>query len=314
MKIFITGGLGYVGGRLANFLHQNQPGAELILTTTRETCPSWTKNFKVERMNLAEEDSIVQSIRDHKPETIIHLAARDKIQCEENPELANEININGTERLLNIGSEHSVKRFIYFSTFQVYGNLVGEITEENPLDPQNQYAITKVESEKIIHSFDQQKVQTLIFRLSNGYGYPKDSDVAANVWGLVFNSFCKQAVEHQRISIRSNQYRDFITLEDVARAVEHFLFNRSDWGDGVFNLGGDCCISVLDVAQRVVEVYQKHCQATASIESPGGEEYNSFIYNVSKLKKAGFQLNSNLENEVLQTLLQCEIAMDQEVI
>ena len=98
-------------------------------------------------------------------------------------------------------------------------------------------------------------MQTLIFRLSNGYGYPMDKDI--NRWTLVFNDLCRQAVGIGRIVLKSTgkQHRDFISLHDVSRAVFHFLFVCPDkWGDGIYNLGGNLSMSILDAAYKISNV------------------------------------------------------------
>ncbi len=116
------------------------------------------------------------------------------------------------------------------------------------------------------------KMKTLIFRLSNGYGYPMHKEV--NRWTLIFNDLCKQAVTKGKILLRSSgrQYRDFISLHDVARATHHFIFNvPDDWGDGLYNLGGNCPISILGVAQKISDMYRLKYKKEIKIKTKQNE-------------------------------------------
>jgi len=308
MKILVVGGLGYIGGRLAHFLKEHRGDARIYLSSTRKEYPAWTKDFPVKFLDLTRGDSIEKCVYDVAPDVVIHLGAMPQFECLENPQKALDVNARGTARLLEIAGTRGVKQFIYFSTFQVYGKLVGTISEKNPWDPQNPYAQSKLEAENFIRAYDDSKgMRTLILRLSNAYGFPMDEDV--NVWHLVFNAFCKQCLENQEIKIRSNQYRDFIAMNDVLRAVDYFLFGAPDqWQDGVFNLGGDRCWSVLEVARRVAKSYEEiygggPIPVGDPLENPEVEE---FTYSIDKLKSTGFCLKENMDEEIVGTLKVCE--------
>ena len=155
-------------------------------------------------------------------------------------------------------------------------------------------------------------MKTLIFRLSNGYGYPMDMDI--NRWTLVFNDLCRQAVTSARIVLKSSgkQHRDFISLYDVARAVYHFLFVLPDrWGDGLYNLGGNCSMSILDVAEKISDVYRTKYKKEI-LEIKTGQDNSSSItpkpvkYSIEKIAKTGFTLKGDMISEIERTIEVCE--------
>ena len=76
-RILITGGLGYLGGRIANFL-QDYPEATITLGTRRELSgiPNWAKSFKIIHLDLCKISSIEKAVS--RSDTIIHLAALDE--------------------------------------------------------------------------------------------------------------------------------------------------------------------------------------------------------------------------------------------
>ncbi len=77
MNILITGGLGYIGGRVASYLKERVPESSIFLTTRykNKTLPSWTEKFTVLQMNLLDENSIADCLKDEDIDAIIHLAA-----------------------------------------------------------------------------------------------------------------------------------------------------------------------------------------------------------------------------------------------
>ena len=316
MSILITGGLGYIGGRVANYLKEKASDSRIFLTTRgkNRVLPQWAEDFTVLRMDLLDDNSIADCLKDKVINVIIHLAALNEIDSMKTPELALEVNTQGTYKLLNIANAHNVKRFVYFSTFHVYGETSGSvITEETPTRPFHPYAITHRAAEDIVTFFNHyHKMKTLIFRLSNGYGYPMDMDI--NRWTLVFNDLCRQAVTSGRIVLKSSgkQHRDFISLHDVARAVEHFLFAVPDkWGDGLYNLGGNCSMSILDVANKISDVYKTKYKKKRLEIKTGNDDDSSITsepvkYDIDKIAESGFTLEGDIISEIERTMDVCE--------
>lgn len=315
-NILITGGLGYIGGRLANYLKTRRPNLNIFLTTKNKDkkLPQWTKEFTILQMNLLDEDSIANCLKNKSIDVIIHLAALNEIESVKDPELALEINTKGTYRLLNLANINNIDKFIYFSTFHVYGetsNLI--ISEESPTKPFHPYAITHRAAEDFVNYFQYYKrMKTLVLRLSNSYGYPMDKEIKR--WTLVFNDFCKQVVTTGKIVLKSSgkQYRDFLSLCNVGSAVEHFLFIiPNKWEDGLYNLGGNCSMSILEVAQKISEIYSiKYKKEKPIIERKKDKDFlkkiNCFTYNINKLMQTGWQLEFNIDMEIAKTMEVCE--------
>jgi UDP-glucose 4-epimerase len=312
LKILITGGLGYLGGRIADSLKRNHPDSTIVLGTSRNISktPDWAKPYQIVQLNLLDQKSIEEAVSNNI-HTIIHLAAVNEHDSFKDVKSAWEVNALGTQSVLSVASRKQVKKFVYFSTFHVYGNLKGTITEKSLTHPYHPYAATHRAAEDMVRFFQYYKdLDTLTLRLSNGFGYPMDSGI--NRWTLVFNDLCRQAMTSGKMILQSSgkQHRDFIPLHDVAAAVDHFLFLIPDkWEDGLFNLGGDGSFSIADVAKTIAKVYEKKYGKPIPIEILGkddGEIHSRVHFNIDKLKNTGFHLNGNMEKEVEQTLSLCE--------
>lgn len=316
MRILITGGLGYIGGRLAGYIKKENPETDILLTrkSDRPELPDWTKEYTVLTMDLLNEASINDCVKNRNIDIIIHLAALNEMESMENPLLALRVNTECVYNILNIADASGIKKFIYFSTFHVYGDADARpITEETPTKPFHPYAITHRAAEDFVNYFRRyHRMQTLIFRLSNGYGCPMDKDVKR--WTLAFNDLCKQAATTGKMSLKSSgkQHRDFISLNNVARAVNHFIFQAAnEWGDGLYNLGGECSMSILAVAEKIAELIKiKYPDKTVNIESKSDDSaagaHRPVSFRIDKLKKTGFELADDMDLEINKTLELCE--------
>ncbi len=315
-NILITGGLGYIGGRVACYIKEKKPNSNIFLTTRNKNrkLPSWTEKFTILQMNVMDVASIADCLKDRNIDVIIHLAALNEIESKKDPELALEVNTKGTYKLLNTANIYNVSRFIFFSTFHVYGDIsdtvITEITSTKPFHP---YAITHRAAEDFVNYFNHYHgMKTLIFRLSNGYGYPMDINV--DRWKLVFNDICRQAVTGGKIILKSSgkQYRDFISLHDVAKAVHHFIFVIPDeWGDGIYNLGGSCTMSILDVAQEISDTYRAKYKKDIEEIRTTSNNCSSIVskpikYSIEKIVGTGFRLQGNMFFEIEKTMDLCE--------
>ena len=309
-RVLITGGFGYVGGRIAEYLSRDND-LHLSIGTRRDeiVVPDWLKNNDVVQMDLASKKSLEDACSGVR--YVIHLAGLNEIDSLNDPEKALLINGGGTLRLLRTAQNAGVERFIYFSTAHVYGApLEGIITEETVPKPVHPYAIThRVAEDFVLATHKNEDLIGIVFRLSNSFGSPNSP--YADRWTLIVNDLCRQAVRSGRLILRSTglQKRDFITLEDVGKAVLHFLgLKRSECGDGLFNLGGDSSMRIVDLAQLV----SLRCMDVIGF-SPGilcpkpvkGEVSNDLTYNIEKAKATGFVLSGDINKEIDSMLSFC---------
>jgi UDP-glucose 4-epimerase len=272
--------------------------------------PSWAKRLEIVQGDMRDEGSLSSAV--DGIDAILHLAALNEIECQQDPDLALEVNGNGTQRLLHAAQSHGVSRFIYMSTFHVYGPGAAQpITENSPTRPIHPYAITHRLAEDFVNSHrHNQKMETLILRLSNGYGYPADPGVSR--WSLVFNDLCRQAVEREEIKLRSGgtQQRDFVSITDVSRGVYHFLgLPEGGWGEGLLNFGGECSMSIIEVARLVAAEYLRHSGKESPIttgQDDPAQTSEPVVFSIEKLKATGFCLTGEMAEEVRQTFRICE--------
>ncbi|MCG6552545.1 MAG: SDR family oxidoreductase [Candidatus Magnetominusculus sp. LBB02] len=318
MRILITGGRGFIGGRTALYLREQYKDSDITITTTNnEALPSWFDDFNMMEMSLEDEKSIERAVSE--VDTIVHLAAANEIDSMRDPAMAIRITAEGTYRLLRAAAENGVRKFIYFSTIHVYGENIDRpiITEQTPIRPYHPYATTHAAAEGFVDQFRRYNgMTTAILRLSNAYGAPADRGV--NRWSLVFNDLCRQAVTTGELTLKSSgrQYRDFISIRDVARAVEHLIYElNGQWGDGLYNLGGECPMTILEAAGHVARVYEgQYGRQISAIKAAVPSANESFLtptnYSIEKIKQTGFRLEGNMDEEIGRCLKLCEGFVD----
>ena len=312
-SVLITGGSGYVGGRIVRRLANREDILLRIGSRQREGVfpfrPESSSLISLDMLSAESLESACSGV-----ETIIHLAALNEMDSSSDPERALLVNGLGTLKLLQTAQQAGVSRFIYFSTAHVYGApLAGTITEQSLPRPVHPYAIThRIAEDFVLAAHDRNVLTGIVVRLSNGYGAPADASV--NSWSLLVNDLCRQAVKSRVLTLRSSglQRRDFIALEDVARAAEHFLFLPSPLcGDGIFNLGGGASFKIIEIAERIAARCQVVLGYTPEVCRPQplpDEVCADLDISIEKLKSSGFSLSGNMDEEIDATLFLCKEA------
>jgi UDP-glucose 4-epimerase len=306
--VLITGGRGYVGGRVVQHLQQNP--AYIIRVGGRAGSDNFadsTKQGNWVDTDWRSNESLQAACKD--VDTIIHLAAMNEIDCAKDPVAALEANGVATARLLEAAMASGVKRFIYLSTAHVYAApLAGYIDEKTLPMPQHPYATSHRAAEDVVLAAHlNKKIEALIIRMSNSFGAPVDLNV--NRWSLLVNDLCVQAVQSKKLTLKSSglQRRDFITLEDVSRAMAHFLAlpNWREFDNCIFNLGGDWSPTIYEMTCLVADRCLAVLGYNPPIEriTPNNQDANQTLdFSIKKLKSTGFGLNGQAFAEIDNTL------------
>jgi nucleoside-diphosphate-sugar epimerase len=171
-RLFITGGSGFIGSRLAQLA--TQLGYAVTVTSAVNNAVERTRCERLAQQGI---NVVVASLED-KPalaralaaqDVVVHLAAaQHEAQAPESH--FHQVNVEGTRSLLELASQARVRRFVHGSTIGVYGSAAaGVLDESSPLAPDNPYGRTKAAAEPIVRSFDS-GLERCIIRISETYG------------------------------------------------------------------------------------------------------------------------------------------------
>ncbi|MCT7958206.1 NAD-dependent epimerase/dehydratase family protein [Laspinema palackyanum] len=306
--VLITGGFGYLGGRIAVKLAQ-LPNYLVRLGSRRgHSPPVWLPQAETIAMDVVDPSSLAEAMIGVN--AVVHLAAMNEHECIADPQKAILVNTLGTLNVLQAALAANVERFIYFSTAHVYGSpLAGHITEDIIPRPIHPYAITHHAAEDfVLAAHQKQEIIGIVVRLSNAFGTPIHLNV--DRWTLLVNDLCSQAIQKKCLTLHSSGYqsRDFIALENVAFAVHHCLqLPIENIGDGLFNLGSGKSRTILEMAQLIANLCSEYLGFFPKIKRPEflfKEEFknNTLFFDSTKFFNTNFKASSYDKEEILNTL------------
>jgi len=303
MRILVAGGFGYLGSHVSNYFLNRGHQVRILSRTSHRELSEWSKQFEVVKGDISDYSSVENCCQNI--DVVIHAAALNEVDCKTKEKESLLINGWGTRNLLEEAYKNNVKKFIYFSTFHVYGIPKADvITEETLPDPVNNYSITHYLAERYCHQFEvEKKVKSYILRISNGYGAPLFRSIKR--WTLVLNDLCSMAFVQKRIVLKSRgtQERDFIGIRDILQAVEIFVEKHvEDQGNNVYNLGGGQNVSIISLANAVADVHEERYDKSIKIEIPEDAAEPDikvpFKFSIDKIKKLSYQPTAVMKEEI----------------
>ena len=309
-NILIIGGLGYLGGRMAKYFSDN---GYRVLITTRRLDEDFPKNIPVNtsvvQVNYKADEQLNEAMKGI--DTLIHLAGPDAHTNFEDPDILIKRHVGLTRRLFQSAQRNNIKHFIYFSTIHVYGNnLVGTITEKTKTLPIYSFAKAHLEAENFIKSQSKEIVTTIV-RCSNSFGalYFENE----KCWNLVVNDLCRSAFQNGKLIINSSgqSYRNFIAVDDVARAIHHLLeLNNKKEIHNIYNLGSSHTVRIIDIAKKIQKELKDSFDYDYPIEtnktSIESNNVGSFIFSTKKMEELGF-IPDYSGKEIRSLLEQCKM-------
>jgi UDP-glucose 4-epimerase len=302
-RILITGGTGFVGGRLAKRLSTEN---EVYISSRK---PLDKKILRLHGDVMAvEHRSLFEAGKFPEVDTVIHLAALNEWDSVKYPSEAIRVNVDETRIILENSINRGVNRFIYFSTAHIYGSpLAGKINETTLPRPLHPYSIThRAAEDYVVAAASQNKINGIVLRLSNSFGAPVSAQV--NRWTLLANDLCRQAVEKGKMVLSSNgcQYRDFICLSDVEDIIASILERTHPLNHFIYNFGSGLPVRVIDMArvieQLCVTVLKKNVPVVLPVNAEQTDEL-VLEFSVNRLLDEGFHINNDVNLE-LERLLQ----------
>ncbi|NOI15145.1 NAD-dependent epimerase/dehydratase family protein [Vibrio hepatarius] len=267
MKILITGGLGNLGSWLTNYFLEEH---SVTVIARREKNVISHPNYQFLQADITNLSQLNEAI-DCYYDVCIHTASYNEHFHADYTEKSLTINSLGTEFLCQSLSRHGVGQLIYFSTFHVYGCSKGDVDETTAIEPVNDYGLTHFFAEKYIEKHHRNSgMNYAILRLSNSYGCPTFLD--SDKWYLALNDLCRQAINNQRIELKSNGLvvRDFIWMGDVTQVIDKIIHLPEPLND-VFNLCFGESYSLNQIVERVQLAYYKEFNRLIDVSRNTGD-------------------------------------------
>jgi UDP-glucose 4-epimerase len=249
MKYLITGGAGFIGSHLCDFLLEIKSTKKIIIIDnlkdgSKRNLNLSLKNKKVSlfKRDIRNKSSILNLFKNIN--IVFHLAAQsDIVPSIENPVDYFESNVNGTLNILEAMKKKKVNKIVFAASSSCYGIPKSTPTKEtNKFDLRYPYAFSKNIAEQMIMHWSQvYKINYTSLRLFNVYGTRSRTNSA---YGAALGIFMKQKLSNKPFTIVGDgkQKRDFIHVRDVAKAF--YLAGKSKTKNEIFNVGSGKPISV----------------------------------------------------------------------
>ena len=252
----VTGAAGFIGSNLTDYLVKQ---GHQVVCVDNESADNEKFHWNGTTMNVSGDITDYQFMKNvfNKVDYVFHLAAESRLQpAIQNPIEAVHKNCVGTATMLQCAREAGVKRFIYSSTSSGYGNNPYPNTEDQPDDCLNPYSASKVSGEKFCKMYyNLYGLETVVLRYFNVFGQRSPTrGQYAPVIGIFRRQ--KEAGEPLTIVGDGSQKRDFVHVEDVARAnylASIMPLNRwgHDYTGDVFNVGSGKNYSIKEIADCI---------------------------------------------------------------
>ena len=260
MKIFVTGGAGFIGSNFIRYVlslgeeHSVVNFDKLTYAGNLANLQSVAGNprYRFVKGDICDPDAVTQAMGGC--EVVVHFAAESHVDRSiYEPAPVIQTNITGTFILMQAARTRNVQRFLHISTDEVYGDLPpGVVADENfPLQPSSPYSASKAGSDLLVRSFVRTyRFPALITRSSNNYGPYQFPEKFLPL--MITN-----AIGNKPLPVYGDgrQQRDWLHVEDNCRGLLAVL-EHGRVGEA-YNIGGTEVLENLDLISRLLKVTGK---------------------------------------------------------
>ncbi|MCK5039691.1 MAG: SDR family NAD(P)-dependent oxidoreductase [Candidatus Aenigmarchaeota archaeon] len=273
-KILVTGSSGTIGTRLCEkLLEQNYEVVGVDLKPNQ-----WDEKINELTIigDLCKKETIEKLPKD--VDIVIHLAANARVyNLVVDPSLARD-NFESVFNVLEYCRKNNIKRFVFSSSREVYGNIEKTVISEDEAriaNCESPYTASKIAGEALVHSYNQcYGMDFIILRFSNVYGMYDTSD-------RMIPLFIKLTKDNSEIIVYGKEkLLDFTYIDDTVSGVIKCIENFDSVKGDIYNIASGKHISIIEVAQML----QKHMNASSELrleENRTGEVVR-FVADISK--------------------------------
>ena len=261
-KIIVTGGSGFIGSNLVNYLVKKKYFVINIdkLTYSSNTYPNYNlskKNYKFFKIDINKKLILKKIIKKYKPECIFNLAAETHVDRSiDSPFQFIHSNILGVYNLLEAIKENNKKnkkiKLIHISTDEVYGDIITNRSNEKfPYNPSSPYSASKASADHLIKSYIRTyKIPAVISNCCNNYGpYQFPEKFIPKIISNILNN------KPLPIYAKGQNSREWIHVEDHCDAL-YKIFKKGKVGES-YNVGSNINLKNIDLVKTILRIFKK---------------------------------------------------------
>ncbi len=259
-KIIVTGGSGFIGSNLVNFLIRKN---FYVINLDKLTYSSNKyknnlknkKNYKLIKLDIIDRNKVRNIIRKYNPKVIFNLAAETHVDRSiDGPENFIHTNINGTfsilESLRLLKKKNINPKLIHISTDEVYGDIkIGQRSDEkHKYEPSSPYSASKASADHLVKSYIRTyKLKAIISNCCNNYGpYQFPEKLIPKMISNIFNN------KELPIYAKGRNSREWIHVDDHCEALFK-LYLKGKNGES-YNVGSGLNLNNIDLVKKIIKI------------------------------------------------------------
>lgn len=311
MKLFITGGAGFIGSNFIRYWLKNHSGDHILnfdaltyagnLASLDDVAEKYENQYRFVRGNIADPACVSKTIKDFQPDIIVNFAAEShNSYAILNPTVFFKTNLMGTQTLLEAARKNKVPRFHHISTCEVYGDLpldsAEKFTEESPYRPRTPYNASKAASDLAVRAyFETFKLPVTISNCSNNYGsyqFPEK----------IIPLFITNLLDNKLMPLYKNSRnkREWLYVADHCKAID-LVISKGKIGE-TYNIGSGIEKSIEEIAEIILKELEKPESMKIYVEDRPGHDRRYLLDSSKIAKELGWKPEISFEDGIKQTI------------
>lgn len=297
MKLFITGGAGFIGYNFLTYWQQHYPEDSLTVydKLTHVSNKEATKQLSRTNPSIT---LIVADILDYPTlkdamsghDIVVHFAAESHVDDSlRDPGLFMKVNGEGSLNVFHAAMENNISRVHYVSTDEVFGEFTGALfTEDTPISPRNPYSASKAAGDHMaLAYFNTYKLPITISNAVNTYGpyqYPNK----------LIPKFIMNALTNQKLPVYGDgrQTREWLYVEDHCRGIDTIL--KKGTPGQRYILGSGVIKENIDIVNLIINLAGRDDSIIEHVADRLGHD-RSYQADSTKIKNLGWEPNTDFE-------------------
>ena len=259
-KVIVTGGSGFIGSNLVNFLIKKK---FFVINLDKLTYSSNTyendlrnkKNYKLIKVDIINKTNIIKIIKKYKPKAIFNLAAETHVDRSiDSPANFIHTNINGTFNLLEalrfLKKKKINPKLIHISTDEVYGDIKkkSRSSEKSKYEPSSPYSASKASADHLVKSYIRTyNLKAVISNCCNNYGpYQFPEKLVPKIILNILNN------KELPVYAKGHNSREWIHVDDHCEALFR-LYLKGKNGEN-YNVGSNVNLRNIDLIKKIIKI------------------------------------------------------------
>lgn len=306
MRFLLTGGSGFIGANLTDYLLRKYPDCIVINLSTYR---AGQRAFTIERYlnnpryvhvdGKIEHEGALEKTFALMPDIVIHLAGKTHVdESLQAPGATIEANVIGTQKVLDACRQYGIKRLIHISSAEVYGaeQAQNRMDEHAHLDPVNPYAASKAASDLIVQSYCRSfGLDAVILRCANNYGPFQTTE-------KLIPMVITRALKYKPITLYGDgsQKREWVHVADYCSAIDAAI--RRGAAGQVYNVSGGQVASVKEIITYILQLTDRPWSLVKEQQGRRADIDRSALQSERFTSDTGWQAQYKLEDGLRQTV------------